>query len=1030
MGGLQRDFFHVILAMGGRCKFPWDMAIHPVIRRPAFYSSDDASVSSSIRSTISAKCELLCPDVGTSGRVSQFVCHPFLLWKGYNRICSLGILILTTSVLATKLHIPPFRPSSISRPLLLDALEKGLSSKLTLISAPAGFGKTTILSEWAQKCEKPFAWFSVDERDNDPQRFFMHFITTIQGFAADIGIASLESLQAPQFPPLESFLTGLINEISGISIPFVLVLDDCHLISNRIVHEGLIFLVENIPPQLHMVISGRADPPWPMARLRAQGMMNEIRTSDLRFSSNEVAQFLHDVMALRLTSKDISALEARTEGWIAGLQMAALSMKGRRDISSFIRSFTGSHRFIMDYLVEEILEGQNATIQTFLLKTSILDQMTAGLCDAVVEELDVGDQGVEVDGQISVGLQSPITSQQILEYLEHANLFLVPLDDERNWYRYHHLFSQLLQSRLKQVYPDLVMDLHLRASRWFESVDMYDQAISHAFAAENTKRAADLVEQNAMTMITRSELGALSKWLDRLPEEILRSRPWLCTFHAWIKYWHGPRVEVEGWLKAAESALQERSNGNGDLDRDGVTGPLSEDEKNHIAGQIAAIRAYGAIPEGDYGLVAQMAEKGLSLLPDGDFAQSVCAVALGAANRGKGDVAAALDAFEKAKGYALKRGNRQQALTAYCYYGEQQIKQGALHDALHTFEEALKVAEMKRGKLIGSAGFPLVSMADLYREWNELDIAEELLSKSIDIGLHWGIADFVAMTYIVQSRLQLIRGDLQGVLNTIHNADQLERRMKIDPWVHTPLDECRLRYWLTSGDLSAVKRWINESGLKIDGELSYFYDLHHLNLARVLIALGKEQRDIGYLEESAHLLIRILRAAEKAQWIHETIKALIMQSLAYDALGENQQAITTIKRALELAQPGDYVRVFLDEGPSMEGLLEQLRENEEVGDYAFQLLTSAELDEGKREQREILPLASYVEPSPELVEGLTEREMEVLRLLRSGMTSTEIAKELVIAVSTVRTHLKNLYGKLDVHSRMEAIQKAEELGLL
>jgi LuxR family maltose regulon positive regulatory protein len=937
---------------------------------------------------------------------------------------------LTTPILTTKLHIPPFRPSFISRPVLLDALEIGLSKSLTLVSAAAGFGKTTILSEWAEKCERPFAWFSVDERDNDPQRFFIHFIAAIQQIKDDIGESSLESLQAPQFPPLESFLTGLINEISGISIPFVLVLDDYHLISNRTIHEGLIFLVENFPPHLNLVISGRADPPWPMARIRAQGMLNEIRTNDLRFSSKEVRQFLHDVMALELTSQDISALETRTEGWIAGLQMAAISMKARRDISSFIRSFTGSHRFIMDYLVEEILEGQNSTVQNFLLKTSILEQMTAELCDAIVGEMDIGDRGVEVEGQVRVGLQSPISSQQILEYLEHANLFLVPLDDERNWYRYHHLFSQLLQSRLNKEYPGKVTELHLQASHWFENVGMYEQAISHAFKAEDVKRAADLVEQHAMTMITRSELGALSKWLKLLPDEILRSRPWLCTYQAWIKYWHGPRVEVEGWLEAAETALHAGSGSAGDLDRDVVVKALSEDEKNHIAGQIAAIRAYGAIPEGDFELVAEIAENGLSLLPEGDFAQSVCAVALGAANRGKGDIAASLDAFDKAKEYALKRGNRQQAITAYCYYGELQIKQADLHEALHTFEEGLKVAERKRGKLIGSAGFPLVSMADLYREWNDLDKAEEYLSQSINISLHWGIADFVAMTYIVQSRLQLTKGDLSGVRNTIQKADHLEGRMKIDPWVHTPLDECRLKFWLHTGDYSAAKHWSEASGLKTDGELSYFFDLPHLNLARFLITLASQPGHDGYLDQAINLLDRILSAAENAEWVHETIKALILRSLALRGLGETQGAVAALTRALKLAQPGGYIRIFLDEGAPMLRLLELLEEHREVGSYANLLLKSVDREDGKGVQKEITRINRSGDLSSQLVEGLSEREMEVLFLVKTGMTSKEIAEELFIAVSTVRSHLKNIYSKLDVHSRMEAIQKAEELGLL
>jgi LuxR family maltose regulon positive regulatory protein len=936
---------------------------------------------------------------------------------------------LSAQILATKLHIPPFRPDLISRPAILEDLEKGLSCKLTLVSAPAGFGKSTILSEWAAKSQRPITWFSLDEGDNDPQRFFVHFIAALGNVKADLAETYLDLLQSPQLPPVESFLTGLINEIASISTLFILVLDDYHVVTNRTIHDGLIFLVDNIPPQLHLVISGRADPPWPTARLRAQGMLNEIRTNDLRFTSKEVAEFLLDVMALDLSSQDISALENRTEGWIAGLQMAALSLKGRRDVTSFLKSFTGSHRFIMDYLVEEILEGQSSVIQKFLLKTSILDRMTAGLCKAVVGDLKLDELEIGEEKQEMSNLKSTISIQQILEFLEHTNLFVIPLDDERNWYRYHHLFSQLLQSRLKQVDPVGIADLHLRASYWYEAEDISDQAIAHAFAAGDTQRAADLVEQHAMNMITRSELGSLSKWLSQLPDEILRSRPWLSTYQAWIKYWHGPRGEVEGWLEAAENALEDPLMAEKDLDGYGISHSLSEGEKNHILGQIAAIRAYGAIPEGNYKLVAQMGEKGLSLLPQGDFAQSVCAVALGVANWGNGNIEGSLNAFEKAKEFALLRGNRQQAITAYCYYGEQQIKQSHLHEALRTFEEGLKVAERKQGQLIGSAGFPLIEMADVYREWNELDKAEVLLSQGIELGLPWGIADFVANIYVIQLRIQLAREDLTGAWSTLQKADDLESRMKVDPWIHARLDENRLRFWLASGDLVAGKEWLEKSGIKADGELSYIYELHHLNLAWLLINLGKEEGKDSYFEEAIHLLKRILRAAEDANWIHEAIKTLILQSIAMSALGNHPGAQQALIRALKLAQPGGYVRIFIDEGPPIVRLLGQLQEQAEVGEYAEHLLAASESQQEMVEQREMVPLSIPQKTSVAPTGGLSEREMEVLRLLKTGMTSKEIADSLFIATSTTRSHLKSIYRKLDVHSRLEAIQRAEDLGL-
>ena len=925
---------------------------------------------------------------------------------------------MTAQVLTTKLHIPPFRPTFVSRPAILESLERGLSRRLTLVCAPAGFGKTTILSEWAQSCQRPFTWISLDEGDNDPHRFFLHLIAALQRIEMDIGDVWIDSLEEPQFPPMESILTGLINEIFEVSKPFVLVLDDYHLITNRILHDALVFLVENIPHQLHLVISGRVDPPWPIARLRARGLMNEIRTRDLRFTTEEVTRFLRDVMVLKLSSQDISALEARTEGWIAGLQMAALSMKGRRDVSSFIQSFTGSHRYIMDYLVEEILQGQSSSIQIFLLKTSILEQMTADLCDVVVGEFQ---------GQTSQDLQHPLSSQEMLEYLEHANLFVVPLDEERNWYRYHHLFSQILQSRLNQVSPSEIPILHQRASHWFENVGQYDQAILHAFSGEDIERAVDLVEKYAMMMITRSELGSLSKWLEQIPKHIIQSRPWLSTFQAWITYWHGPRAEVEGWLEAAEAALLESPEVFHDPDRFDNGQLLSKEENKHIAGQIASIRAYAAIPEGDYELVAQMAEKGLSLLPEGDFAQSVCAIALGIANWGKGNIAASQEAFQKAKNFALMRGNRQQAVTAYCYYGEQQIKLTYLHQALRTFEEALEVARRRSGHLIGSGGFALVKMADLYREWNELDKSEAYLSQSLEVGSHWGIADFIADTYVAGSRLNLTREDMQDAWNILQKADDLEARMKIDPWLHTRLDECRLKFWLASGDLKAVAQWIEDSGLKSDGKLSYLHDLHHLNLARAWVVMGSKLQNERYLNEALHLIHRIQNAADRAQWVHEKMKALILKCLALCALGKMQEAWVELKSALQLAQPGGYVRIFLDEGPPLLNLLKDLQTHSEVGGYATNVLIHLEPEAGKRKQ--VGSGTVFHDPSSRMVEKLTERELEILRLVKTGMNSTEIAAALTIAVSTVRSHLKNIFSKLDVHSRLEAIQKAEQLQL-
>jgi LuxR family maltose regulon positive regulatory protein len=512
---------------------------------------------------------------------------------------------MATPLLKTKLYIPAVRPKLVPRPCLIERLDEGIrSARLTLISAPAGFGKTTLLSEWihsrlgsekrgrsagsmkARASDYPstlysgrsvpafgFSWLSLDAGDNDPTRFWTYVIAALQTVYPDVGRGALTALHAsqPRSLPVELLLTGLINEVAAESDPLVLVLDDFHLIDSPQVHEGIVFLLDHLPDQgMHVVFSGRADPPWPLARRRARGEMTELRASDLRFTPQEAAAFLNDVIGLGLSVEDVAALDARTEGWIAGLQLAALSMRGSRDVSAFVSAFSGSHRLILDYLVEEVLDRQSAAIQAFLLQTSILGRMTASLCDEVMDRQQIG-----------------TGSQKTLEYLEQANLFVVPLDSERRWYRYHHLFAELLRGRLHQSQPDLVPVLHRRASRWYEAQGLIDGAIGHALGAGEKERAADLVEGNGLQMVVRSECSTLAKWLEALPEELVRKRPWLCVCHAWARYYVGPREQVEPRLQDAEQALRGMARAE--------TSALTKVERQYAAGHIAALRAYMAV---------------------------------------------------------------------------------------------------------------------------------------------------------------------------------------------------------------------------------------------------------------------------------------------------------------------------------------------------------------------------------------------------------------------------------------------------
>jgi LuxR family maltose regulon positive regulatory protein len=879
-------------------------------------------------------------------------------------------------LLATKLYIPPPRSCLVTRARLIERLNGGCAQgcKLTLISAPAGFGKTTLVSDWIGACKKPVAWVSLDEGDNDPARFITYVVAALQAVKAGIGEGLLAALQSPQPLQIETILITLVNEISTIPNHFLLVLDDYHSIDSPAVDGALTFLIEHQPPQMHLLISTREDPDLPLARLRARGQCTELRAADLRFTTAEAAEFLNLVMGLTLTEADIAALEARTEGWIAGLQLAAISMRGQQDTAGFIRSFTGSHRFILDYLLEEVLQRQPPEIQTFLLYTSILERMCGPLCDAVLR-------------------LPPGSGEATLFSIERANLFIVPLDNERRWYRYHHLFADLLRKRMGQSLPlEGIVNLHIHASEWCENNGLMIEAFRQAVAASDIERAERLMESQKMPMHQRGVATTILDWLESLPKTVLDGRPALWWGQAAMLLVIGQVTGVEEKLQATEAAL----------DKAAIPGVAQEDKTRDLIGKIAAARANLAQAQYQADTIVAQGKRALEYLhPDNLADRSMAIRSMGFASYLQGDLAEAGRAYAEAYSLAQAAGDPIDATIASIRLGQIQEERGQLHLAAETYR---KVNQLIDEYSPANAAVVYLGLARIHYEWNDLALAEQYGKQSLQSARQYDqIIDRVISSELFLAHLNVARGNLDSGAQFLAQAEQTIRQSNFS-----------LR--LPSVAFTQVFFYLHRGDIEAAAELACQHDLP-LMQARVLIAQKDPSKALTILEP-------LREQAEAKGIVDRLLRVMAVQSVALFALGEQDQAVKLLDGVVTRTEPEGFIRLFVDEGNRMAELLSAgAARGIKIG-YIHKLLAAftAELKENR-------PSIPTVGPSP-LVDPLSPRELEILSLIAEGLSNREICTRLFLALDTVKGHNRRIFEKLQVKRRTEAIARARELGLI
>lgn len=874
-------------------------------------------------------------------------------------------LHMSAQLLATKLFIPHPREQMVARPHLSKTLEHGQHRKLTILSAPAGFGKTTLLAEWCQQSQAPVAWLSLEQGDNDAARFLSYLIAALQTIVPELGKGVRAALQAPQPPPFDVLLTTLVNEIALLDTDIVLVLDDYHVLDAKPIDDALTFLIEHIPPRMHLVIATRQDPSFSLAQLRARDELAELRAADLRFTFSEASEFLNQVMGLNLTAHEIEQLETRTEGWAAGLQLAALSMRGLEDTASFIQSFTGSHRFVLDYLLEQVLQKQSEDIQTFLLCTSILDRMCGPLCDMVLD--------------VPAG-----SGRHMLSELERANLFIFPLDNAREWYRYHHLWRDLLRQRLGQTDMHAAV-LHQRASAWYENNDLIMEAFQHATAANDIARAERLLESGQIPFHFPGAVHMILDWLNSLPQAVLEAHPVLAARAGSLLLVIGITTGVEEKLDTAENALRDAA---------------PNDGTRNLLGEIASARATLALTRYQLDTVVAQAQRALEFLRPDNFAFGTYACwAQGVAYFIQGDRAAAQRALSQALALAQASGNPFAILLVLINLGALQEGDNQLDTALEMYRRALQLAGEPALSIAYEAH---LGMARIFYERNDLDAAQHHGEIGLELARQYDrVIDRYIVCEVFLARVQLARGDTDGAVTQLAHIEQTARANN---------------FLMRLPEIAAtqIPALVRQKNLAAAAQLAQTYNLP-LGQARVLLAQGDADAALRVLETFGQL-------TKEKNWVDERLSTMVIQTLALRAQ-DRLDFLQVLDEALRLAKPSGMIRLFVDLGEPMRALLSDFKKrvrNPSLENYVNEILAAF-----------ASPSAALTKSNAAaaLVEPLTQRELEILQLIAQGYSNQEIGKRLFLALSTVKGYNRTLFDKLQVKNRTEAVARARAFGL-